>query len=141
MSSYFARLIGFSVPTVGFVLALHLQREHGWGEALDGLVSGVAITLPFAVAVTLRSRFSPARATAAGRGALHELAFGLLASLVAWCALWLLWSLPPMQPFREQALAINAATMALAGLVLPPIERRGGGLHALEADKITVAMS
>ena len=121
MSSYLARLLGFAAPTMGFVLALHMQREQGWGEMLDGLVSGLAFVLPFAAAVALRARYAPAPAGAPPRGGFHELAFGLLASLVAWCALWLAWSLPALQPFRGNALAINAVTMGLAGIVLPPV--------------------
>src|SRR5262245_3458866 len=68
MNSYLARLLGFAAPTMGFVLALHVQREQGWGEMLDGLVSGLAFVLPFAAAVALRARYAPAPAGATPRG-------------------------------------------------------------------------
>jgi hypothetical protein len=127
VSSYFARCFGFAAPTLGFVVAAHLNRAQGWGEALDGVVSGVFFVIPFAALTLLRARFTTGGGP--GRSPLHELSLGALAAVISWCGLWLAWALPWMQPFRAQALAINAATMALAGLVLAPVRTGAGGLR------------
>jgi len=126
VSSYFARCIGFAAPTLGFVVAAHLNRAPGWGEALDGVVSGVFFVIPFAALTFLRARFTSG---GPGRSPLHELSLGALAAVISWCGLWLAWALPWMQPFRAQALAINAAAMGLAGLALAPVRLGAGGVR------------
>ena len=128
MSSYFARCIGFAAPTLGFVMAAHLNRAMGWGEALDGLLSGIFFTLPFAALTLLRARFVPGGGPR--RSPVRELGLGALAAAIAWCGLWLAWALPPMQPLRAQALAINAVAMAIAGLLWPPVRHRHPHLPA-----------
>ena len=128
MSSYFARCIGFAAPTLGFVVAAHLNRGSGWGEALDGLLSGIFFTLPFAASTLLRARFAPGGAPR--RSPLRDLGLGALAAAISWCGLWLAWALPPMQPLRAQALAINAVAMAIAGLSLPPVRHGAPRLPA-----------
>jgi len=127
VSSYFARCIGFAAPTLGFVVAAHLNRAPGWGEALDGVVSGVFFAIPFAALTLVRARFT--WGDGPGRSPLRELSLGALAAVISWCGLWLAWALPWMQPFRAQALAINAAAMGLAGLALAPVRSGGSGLR------------
>lgn len=128
MSSYFARCIGFAAPTLGFVVAAHLNRATGWGEALDGLVSGIFFTIPFAALTLLRARFTPGGGPRSSP--VRELGLGALAAAISWCGLWLAWTLPPMQPLRAQALAINAVAMAIAGLSLPAVRHGNPRLPA-----------
>ncbi len=117
------RIVGFAIPTVGLVTALHLDKQMSGGEAFDGVVSGFAFTLPFAVVAWLRSRLEGDRASARARGAGQELVFGLFAALVAWGALWVGWSLPAVQPQRPNAFWWNCVVMAVAGLMLPAAGR------------------
>ncbi len=125
MRRFATRILGFALPTIGFVMALHVNREASGGAAFDGLASGVAFTLPFAAVTWLRSRLEGNRASARARGLATELAFGSLASLVAWAALWVGWTLPVAQPYRASAFAINCVVMALAALTLPAAARGG----------------
>ena len=123
MNRLAARVTGYTLPTVGLVTALHLGKLATAGEALDGIVSGVAFSLPFAAVAWLRSRIEGGRASALARGAPMEFVFGIVAAAVAWSALWVGWSLPSMQGLRPHAFAINCVVMALAGLMLPAAAR------------------
>jgi hypothetical protein len=114
---------GFAIPTVGVITAVHLGRQASWGEGLDGFVSGLWFTLPFAAVCWLRSHFEGQRRSALARGVGHEFALGLLAGLVTWAALWLGWTLPSVAGWRPNAFAINSVATGLAGLVLPPAGR------------------
>lgn len=118
-----ARWLGFAIPSLALVLALHLKNERGYGEALDGLVSGLAFTLPFALTGWVRSRLEGQRASARARGAGMEFLLGALAAVVAWAALWVGWSQPAVQAQRPNAFWWNCAAMAIAGLLLPPAGR------------------
>ena len=123
MNQLSMRVLGFAIPTVAFVTALHLDKQMSGGEAFDGVVSGLAFTVPFAVVAWLRSRLEGDRASARARGLGQEFLFGLFAALVAWAALWVGWSLPAMQPQRPNAFWWNCAVMALAGIMLPAAGR------------------
>ena len=123
------RILGFAIPTIGLVTALHLDRESSVGVGIDGVVSGLAFTLPFAAVAWLRSRLEGDRASARARGVGREFLFGLFAGLVAWAALWVCWSLPAVQSLRANAFWWNCAVMAFAGLMLPAAgrgDRRNG---------------
>ena len=124
MNRLAARVLGYALPTIGFVIALHFEKSATAGEAIDGLVSGIAFSLPYAAVAWLRSRMEGGRASAQARGPFVELVFGIIAAAVAWAALWVGWSLPEMQAYRPQAFAINCVVMALAGLMLPAAARR-----------------
>ena len=124
MNRLAARILGYALPTIGFVTALHLRQLATPGEAVDGVVSGAAFTLPFAAVAWLRSRLEGGRASARARSAGTEFVFGLISAAVAWAALWVGWSLPEVQRYRPQAFAINCVVMALAGLMLPAAARR-----------------
>src|SRR5690349_7472434 len=103
------RILGYALPTIGLVTALHLDQEATSGSGLDGVISGLAFTLPFAAVAWLRWRLEGDRASARARGAGREFVFGLLAALVAWAALWVGWSLPAMQAQRANAFWWNCA--------------------------------
>jgi hypothetical protein len=118
-----ARGLGFAFPTIALVLALHLKNEMSAGEALDGLVSGIAFTLPFVGTSAWRSRLEGHRASARARGTGMDFLLGTFAALVAWAALWVGWSLPALQAQRANAFWWNCAIMAIAGLLLPPAGR------------------
>jgi hypothetical protein len=123
MNQLSMRVLGFAIPTIAIVTALHLDKQIGTGEAIDGVVSGLAFTLPFALVAWLRSRLEGDRASARARSRGQEFLFGLFASLVAWAGLWVGWSLPALQSQRPNAFWWNCAVMALAGLMLPAAGR------------------
>ncbi len=123
MNRLTARVLGFALPTVSLVTALHLDKQVSWGEALDGVVSGVFFTLPFAAVAWVRSRIEGGRASARARGAGREFVLGLSAGVVAWALVWLGWALPSVQGMRPHAFGLNSAVMAMAGLLLPPAGR------------------
>jgi hypothetical protein len=117
------RWLGFAIPTVSLVTALHLDPVAGPGEALDGVVSGLWFTIPFAATSWLRSRFEAGRTRARTRSIAWEFALGLLAGGTAWVLLWLGWTFPEMRALRSQALLVNSLVMAAAGLMLPSLGR------------------
>jgi hypothetical protein len=123
MNRLAARVAGFAVPTVGIVTAIHLGRQQSWGEGLDGVVSGLWFTLPFAAVCGLRSWLEGQRRSALARTAGNEFVFGLMAGVVTWAGLWLGWTLPSVIGWRPHAFAINSVVTGLAGLVLPPAGR------------------
>jgi hypothetical protein len=125
------RWLGFSIPTVSLVTALHLDPVAGPGEALDGVVSGLWFTLPFAATTWLRSRFEAGRTRSRTRSIAWEFAIGLFAGVIAWALLWLGWTFPEMRGLRSQALLVNSLVMAAAGLMLPSL---GRGVAAPEDD-------
>lgn len=117
------RTLGFAIPTVTLVTTLHLNRESTAGEAIDGVLSGIAFTLPYMVVSWLRSRVEGDRAAARTRSHRTELLFGVTAAVVAWAALWVGWTLPAMQSQRPNAFWWNCAVMALAAVLLPAVGR------------------
>jgi hypothetical protein len=116
--------LGFALPTVAVITQAHLREQLSWGEGLDGVVSGLFFTLPFAVTNALRSRFFTTRAASNPRTPGQELRLGLWVGALAWALIWLGWSIPATQPLREHAFAINCAATALAGLLVPGSGRR-----------------
>ena len=118
------RWLGFAIPTVALITAVHLQRENSPGEALDGVISGFCFTLPFAATSWLRSRFEGGRSSAQRRPAPLEFAFGLLAGAITWALLWLGWTFPEVQGLRPHAFLVNNVATAVAGLMLPAAGRR-----------------
>jgi hypothetical protein len=123
MNRLAARVAGFAIPTLTLITVLHLKDQMSWGEALDGLVSGALFTLPFTTFGWLRSRLHGHRKSALARGAGHEFALGVVASIVAWAVLWAGWTIPSTTPWRPSAFWINSLVMAVTGLVLPPAGR------------------
>ncbi len=116
MNRALLRSLGFALPTLSLVTAMHLAREPGAGEALDGVVSGMFFTLVFLVACLVRERFAGApRSAAAGRSALH----GGFTAVVVWVLLWLGWSLPLAAPLRDSALLVNSLAIAAAAWCAP----------------------
>lgn len=118
------RWLGFALPTVVVITVSHLNREQSWGSALDGLVSGLFFSLPFAVADFVRSRFVPSRTASPSRTQGAEYRLGLLVGAITWALLWLGWSIPVSDSLRPHAFAINCAATALAGLLVPGSGRR-----------------
>ncbi len=137
MNRLAARVLGFALPTVSLVTALHLDKQASGGEALDGVVSGVCFTLPFALVTWVRSRLKGGRASAPSRGAGREFALGMLAGVVTWAAVWLGWSMPAVQGLRPHAFGLNSAAMAVAGLLLPPAGRSERGLAPADTAGVT----
>lgn len=117
------RILGFAIPNVAFVIALHVGKQPSSGAALDGFVSGIAFTLPFLAVTALRSWLEGDRAGARARGAGKEFLFGVFAAFVAWAALWVGWSLPAVQSQRANAFWWNCAVIAIVGLALPAAGR------------------
>ena len=113
------RWLGFTLPTVAVVTVAHVSREASWGEALDGVVSGLWFSLPFAATHWLRSRFEAGRRAARPGAPLPDFLLGLLAGALTWAFLWLGWTFPETQGLRPHAFAINSLVTAAAGLVLP----------------------
>lgn len=118
------RWLGFAVPTVVVITVAHLNREQGWGSGLDGVVSGLFFSLPFAVVDFLRSRLGAARGTIPSRTKGQEYRLGLLVGAAAWALIWLGWCLPATDSLRPHAFAINCGATALAGLLMPDANRR-----------------
>lgn len=118
-----ARTLGFAIPTVALVTTLHLNRDSSAGEAVDGVLSGLAFTLPYMAISWLRLRVEGDRASNRTRSHRMELLFGISAAVVAWAALWVGWTLPAMQSQRPNAFWWNCAVMALAALLLPAVGR------------------
>lgn len=123
MNRNLVRWLGFSIPTVTLVTALHLDPVATPGEAFDGVVSGLWFTLPFAATSWLRSRFEAGRVRAPVRAVAWEFVLGLLAGAVAWALLWLGWSFPELRGLRSQAFLVNSLMMAAAGFMLPSVGR------------------
>ena len=117
------RTLGFAIPTVTLVTTLHLNRESTAAEAFDGVLSGMAFTLPYMVVSWLRSRVEGERVSNRVRSHRAELLYGIAAAVVAWAALWVGWTLPAMQSQRPNAFWWNCAVMALAALLLPAVGR------------------
>lgn len=113
------RWLGFTLPTVAVVTVAHLNRDASWGEALDGVVSGLWFSLPFAATHALRSRFETGRTIARLGSPLQDFLLGLLAGALTWAFLWLGWTFPETRSLRPHAFAINSLVTAVAGLVLP----------------------
>ena len=113
------RWLGFTLPTLAVVTVAHLNRDASWGEALDGVVSGLWFSLPFAATSWLRSRFEAGRTVARPSAPTRELLLGLLAGVLTWAFLWLGWTFPETRSLRPHAFAVNSIVTALAGLVLP----------------------
>jgi hypothetical protein len=105
------RALGFAIPTVVVVTALHLGKQASVGEAIDGVVSGLAfvgfyfvgelLTLPFG---GLRSERSP------GRDAL----IGVVAGVATWILVGVFWAMPRTDDVRAGAFGINALAMVIA---------------------------
>lgn len=132
MSHLLWRALGFAVPSVGFVTALHLAREWSAGEAVDGIVSGLYFAVMFllggilALFVRLAAR-APRDEEGAGRGGASECLAGLLAALVAWVLVWLWWELPLTHALRawpNGVFALNSAAMVIAALGLAALRDR-----------------
>ena len=119
MQRHLLRWLGFAVPTLAVVTAAHLRAEPSAGEALDGVVSGLFFTLPFAATAWLRSRLEPRRLRARLRPPLWEFVLGLFAGAVTWALVWLAWTFPETRGLRPHAFAINSVVMAAAGLLWP----------------------
>lgn len=117
------RTLGYAIPTVALVTALHLDRESTVGEAVDGVLSGIAFTLPYMLVSWLRLRVEGDRASNRTRTHRVEFLYGIAAAAVAWAALWVGWTLPAMQSQRPNAFWWNCAVMALAALLLPAVGR------------------
>jgi hypothetical protein len=130
MNRLAARIAGFAVPTLGLITALHLGEQATWGEGLDGVVSGLWFTFPFAGACWLRSRLEGGRKSARARTPGHEFAFGFMAAVVAWTAVWYGWTLASSAIWRPHAFGINSAVTGLAGLLLPAAGRTSRGAGA-----------
>lgn len=113
------RVLGFAIPTVALVTAFHVSRDARSGEWFDGIVSGLAFTLPFIAVAWFRSRLEGDRPSARARSAGQEILFGFLAAAFSWTALWVGWSFPAMQAQRENAFWWNCAMMAFSALLLP----------------------
>ena len=123
-----ARALGFSLPTVGFVTALHLVRDATAGEALDGVVSGLWFSIAFLLGELQCARASGG--TARSAPAAHEVLAGLSAAVLAWSLLWLFWELPQTESLRHRsnwAFAINSAAMVVAALALAYARPLNGG--------------
>jgi formate/nitrite transporter FocA (FNT family) len=135
-----ARALGFAIPTIALVTALHIDRaarEHMAAEVLDGIVSGIAFTLPFVLVAWVRSHLEGDRASARTRSLRIEFAFGFLAAVVAWAALWVGWTLPAVQAQRPNAFWWNCVVMALAGVMLPAAGRGAREPEPLEEPATT----
>ena len=113
------RWLGFTLPTLAVVTVAHVNREPSWGEALDGVVSGLWFTLPFAATSWLRARFEAGRTAARASAPTQDLMLGLLAGVLTWAFLWLGWTFPETRSLRPYAFTINSLATALAGLLLP----------------------
>jgi hypothetical protein len=116
------RTLGFFVPTAAVVMTLHLVREASTGEAIDGIVSSLWFTLPFAAGAGIDEALR-ARGHRAPLSPAANLLSGFAAGLLAWGALWALWALPIIQPLRALpalSFALNCAVALLAGFVHLP---------------------
>ena len=107
------RALGFAIPAVVVVTALHLAKQASVGEVIDGVVSGLAfaafyfggelLTLPFG---GLRSERS------AGRDAL----IGVMAGVATWILVAIFWAMPHSANVRGGAFGINALAMVIAAM-------------------------
>ncbi len=116
------RTLGFALPTVAIVTALHLQKLATWGEALDGVVSGLTFAVLFGLGTAVAE--FPARARPPFDVRERPLLSGLIAGLILWSLQFAFWSVPATAPLRTIAFPIQCATMAAAGAVTSGLARR-----------------
>jgi len=112
-------VVGFASPTLCIVLAIHVAREPSWGEALDGLASGLWFSLLFAAGALLGVRGAREAYTRAAWT--PGLLAGMLAALLVWSAFWGFWTLVPHpeQPVsRGSVFVVHSILMAVAGLAV-----------------------
>lgn len=119
------RTLGFAIPTVGLVAALHVGASPGAAAALDGTASGLYFAVLFMVGgllariglLAVRPGGEAFARPAAGREALA----GGATALLAWALVWAWWALPQTRWMRAHptgVFALNSAAMIAAALVL-----------------------
>jgi hypothetical protein len=121
------RTLGFAVPTVALVTALHLAEMATVGEAIDGVVSGLWFVAMFLLGTWLRLRLGPPGGTEVGRRATNELLVGVAAAVFTWVFLWLFWNVPPSNGVRRATAWIfpfNSAIVFAMGLLVGSFARR-----------------
>ena len=107
------RALGFAIPTVLVVTALHLTKLATVGEAIDGVVSGLAFSAFYFVGELLALPFGGSRSERAG---VRELAIGAIAGVATWILVATFWALPPADAVRAGAFGINALAMVIAAM-------------------------
>ncbi len=115
------RALGFLLPTLVLTTTQHLMRDARFGEAVDGVVTSLWF-MSFFLAGGLLGELPSLMRGAGRRGTnAREALLGFAAAVFTWSLLWLVWSLPQMDPLRHRGgfgFAINSAAVLAAGLVL-----------------------
>lgn len=119
MKGVLFRWLGFSVPTIGLVTALHLQGGGGTAAALDGALSGSWFALIFGAGALPARLLDPGARRPMG----VEFGLGLVAGVVTWVAVWGLWRLPNARALQGAAFAINSTVMFVAAFAIPLVTR------------------
>ena len=119
--------IGFAVPTVLLITALHLARTATFSEAVDGVISGLWFTGLFYVGMRLAGTSLDQQDGNERR----DLILGMAAGALTWALMAFGWSLPGAAGLDQSGLAfpINTAIVlgigavfALAGRAFPSRE-------------------
>ena len=116
MRSSFVRSLGFALPAVALVTALHVQVDRSWGEWLDGIASGAWFALVYAVVWAALSWVARRRGVHASAEPVREFVLGVALGAATWLLVWALWQVPAMQPLRPSAFVVNSLAMAVAAV-------------------------
>lgn len=124
MRSSLGRSLGFALPTIALVTALHVQYDRSWGEWLDGIASGAWFALVFALVWGLLAWSARRAGSFAPRGALAEFALGLVLAVATWTLVWAMWQTPALRPLSASAFPINTGAMVLAAVASSALRSR-----------------
>ncbi|MBX2874249.1 MAG: hypothetical protein KTR30_19170 [Saprospiraceae bacterium] len=92
MKKVLPRTLGYFLFTLLPVVYLHLVELPTWGQLVDGILSSVAFTMPFMLALWLARRLSLKYKIG---GFLTELIIGAVAGAFMWSLLWVSWNVVP----------------------------------------------
>ena len=119
------RAAGFFLITLIPVMTLHLVKLFTLGEAFDGLISSLAFTLPFLLALMLVERLFPqGEQQNANWVALAE---GAILAVGMWSVIALFWNLVPesfIAQFDQYAFYSHLICAFLTGLLAGTISMR-----------------
>lgn len=87
MKALLVRALGFAVPTIGIVVALHLNEETSVGETIDGVASGLFFTVCFGGGRIIRGRTITSRRRSDYLTA-RSFLVGLAFACIVWVLLW-----------------------------------------------------
>jgi|GEM_PF-5233913 len=88
MKKVLPRTLGFFLATLLPVVYWHLVKLPTWSELLDGVLSSVAFSIPFAFGVFVVKRFEESTSR-------REVYIGMFSAVFMWVIVWVFWSVVP----------------------------------------------